>query len=46
MELHIDIGLKQIIGLIRQLPKNQKLLIKKELDQESIVVIHNEIQQI
>ena len=37
MELQIDIGLKQIIGLIRQLPKEQKLIIKKELDKEVIV---------
>jgi len=34
MELQINIGIKQILGLIKQLPRDQKLLIKKELDQE------------
>lgn len=32
MELQIDLGIKQIISLIRQLPNEDKLLIKKELE--------------
>ena len=37
MELQINIGIKQILGLIKQLPRDQKLLIKRELDQEVIL---------
>ena len=34
MELRLNIGLNQIIGLIRQLPPDQKLKIKQEIDNE------------
>jgi len=34
MELQIDLGINQVINIIRQLPRDQKKLIKKVLDQE------------
>ena len=34
MELRLNIGLNQIIGLIRQLSPDQKLKIKQEIDNE------------
>ncbi len=34
MELKLDIRINQLIGLIRQLPSEQKLRIKKELEKE------------
>jgi hypothetical protein len=34
MELSVDIGINQIMGLIRQLPVEKKLILKKEIDQE------------
>lgn len=34
MELSVDIGINQIMGLIRQLPVEKKLMLKKEIDQE------------
>jgi len=34
MELRLDIGINQIIGLIKQLPSDQKLIIKEEIDKE------------
>ena len=34
MEIRIDIGINQLIGLIKQLPADQKLKIKKEVDKE------------
>jgi hypothetical protein len=32
MELRLNIGINELIGLIRQLPHEQKLLIKKEVE--------------
>ena len=32
MELQIDIEINQLLGLIRQMPSEHKLLIRKELD--------------
>ena len=37
MELRLDIGIKQLIGLIKQLPLDQKLKIKKEVDKDLMV---------
>lgn len=34
MELQIDLGVNQLISLIKQLPPEQKLLIRKELERE------------
>ncbi|MBI4946100.1 MAG: hypothetical protein HY840_06840 [Bacteroidetes bacterium] len=34
MELRINVEVNQIIGLIRQMPSEHKLKIKKELDKE------------
>jgi hypothetical protein len=34
MELRINLGLNQIIGLIKELPYNDKLLVKSQLDKE------------
>ena len=34
MELRLNIGINELIGLIRQLPPEQKLLIKKEVETE------------
>jgi hypothetical protein len=34
MELRLNIGLNQIVGLIRELPYNDQLLIKNQLDKE------------
>ena len=34
MELRLDIGINQLIGLIKQLPTDQKLRLKKEMDRE------------
>lgn len=34
MELKLNIGINELIGLIRQLPPEQKLLIKKEVDSD------------
>ncbi|RLD57810.1 MAG: hypothetical protein DRJ05_09085 [Bacteroidetes bacterium] len=36
MELQINLGVNQVISLIRQLTPDQKVLVKKELDQETI----------
>lgn len=36
MELQVNLGINQVINLIRQLPPDQRLLVKKELDQEVI----------
>jgi hypothetical protein len=34
MELRINLGLNQIIGLIKELSYNDKLLVKSQLDKE------------
>lgn len=34
MELRLNIGFNEIIGLIRQLPPDQKLQLKHEIDSE------------
>ena len=34
MELRLNIGINELIGLIRQLPPEQKLLIKREMENE------------
>jgi len=34
MELKLDISLNQILGLIRDLPYNDKLVLKKQLDKD------------
>ncbi len=34
MELRLDIGINQLIGLIKQLPPEQKLKIKKEVEKQ------------
>lgn len=34
MELKLDISLNQIVGLIRDLPYNDKLVLKKQLDKD------------
>ena len=34
MELRLDIGLNEIIGLIRQLPMHKKVMLKNELEKE------------
>lgn len=34
MELKLNIGIKELIQLIKQLPYEQKLLIKKEVENE------------
>jgi hypothetical protein len=34
MELRINLELNQIIGLIKELPYNDKLLVKSQLDKE------------
>ena len=34
MELQIDLRINQLISLVKQLPPEQKLLIKKELEKE------------
>ena len=36
MELQINLGVNQVINLIRQLTPDQRILVKKELDQEAI----------
>jgi|AntAceMinimDraft_16_1070373.scaffolds.fasta_scaffold17651_3 hypothetical protein len=47
MKLRLDIGVNQIIGLIKQLPFDIKLLLKNEIDKEikskSKIVNKNEI---
>ena len=37
MQLQIDIGVNQIIGLIKQLPWEQRALIKKELESDTVI---------
>lgn len=32
MELRIDIGVNQILGLIKQMPQEHKLVLRRELD--------------
>jgi hypothetical protein len=34
MELKLNVGLNQIIGLIKELPYNDKLMIKHQLDND------------
>ncbi len=34
MELSVDFGINQIMGLIRQLPVEKRLILKKEIDQD------------
>ncbi len=34
MELRLNIGVNELIGLTRQLPPEQKLKIKREMDNE------------
>jgi len=34
MELKLNLGLNQIVGIIKQLPRAQKELIKKEIDKD------------
>jgi hypothetical protein len=34
MELRLDIGLNEIISLIRQLPMHKKVILKNELEKE------------
>lgn len=34
MELKLNLGLNQIVGLIRELPYNDKLVIKRQLDND------------
>jgi hypothetical protein len=34
MELRLDIGFNQLIGLIKQLPPDQKLKIKQEVEKQ------------
>ncbi|MCX6239980.1 MAG: hypothetical protein NTY07_20950 [Bacteroidia bacterium] len=41
MELKLNIGLNQIIGLIRELPYNDKLMIKHQLDNDLIPKFKN-----
>ena len=36
MEVRFNIGIKQLIGLIKQLPTEQKLLIKKVVEKDMI----------
>jgi hypothetical protein len=36
MELKLNISLNQIVGLIRELPYSDKLVIKKQLDKELV----------
>ncbi len=38
MELKVDLGFEQLIGLIRQLPANQIAKLKAELDDSSLIV--------
>jgi len=42
MELKLNIGVNELIGLIRQLPPEQKLLIKKEVDNEFLTISDND----
>ena len=34
MEIKVDLKLNQLIRLIRQLPKDQKIMIKREVEQQ------------
>jgi len=34
MELRVNIGLNQVVGLIRNLPYDDKLILKSQLDKE------------
>jgi hypothetical protein len=34
MELKLNIGINQIVGLIRELPYNDKLILKTQLDKD------------
>jgi hypothetical protein len=36
MELRLNIGLNQIVGLIRELPYDDKLVIKNQLDKDLV----------
>jgi hypothetical protein len=42
MELRVNIGINELIGLIRQLPPEDKLLIKKEVDSQLNSIKNNE----
>jgi hypothetical protein len=50
MELQIDLGINQLINLIRQLPPEQKVLIKKELEKEvsekEVTISKNELTKL
>ena len=34
MEIKLDLGINQILGLIKQLPSEQKIMLKQEIDKE------------
>jgi len=36
MEITLDIGFNQLIGIIRQLPYEQKILLIKEVEKETV----------
>lgn len=37
MEFKLEIGLKQIVSLIRELPYNDKLILKNQLEKELVI---------
>jgi len=37
MELKLSIGIKELISLVRQLPPEQKLMIKEEIENENFI---------
>ncbi|OYT13130.1 MAG: hypothetical protein B6I19_06750 [Bacteroidetes bacterium 4572_114] len=45
MELQIDIEINQLLGLIRQMPSEHKLLIRKELDGQHNSVVSKSIDE-
>ncbi len=45
MELQIDIEINQLLGLIRQMPSEHKLLIRKELDGQQNRVVSKSIDE-
>ncbi len=46
MELKLNIGLNQIVGLIRELPYNDQLMIKNQLEKELVSKIKKSNQSL
>jgi hypothetical protein len=46
MQIQLDIQFDQLLQIIRKLPLKQKNLLKKELDNESTVKTHSNLEQL